>query len=138
MRSISAASSTEVWAAGYSSPDSRPSAYRPFAERWDGASWTGVAPPPLPRRSYLLGVAALGPGQAVAVGQGVLVTNGGEVTLIERWDGISWSIESSPSPGPGYNVLLGAASAGGTTWAVGGYENATGHLRTLVEESCSR
>lgn len=137
MRAISAASATEVWAAGYTSPDSHPGGYRPIAERWGGTSWTASFPPPLPRRSLLLGVAALAPGQALAVGQGVLVTNGGEVTLIERWNGTSWSIESSPSPGPAYNVLYATASAGGRTWAVGGYDNATGHLRTLVEESCS-
>ncbi|HEY2935292.1 MAG TPA: hypothetical protein VGJ25_01750 [Gaiellaceae bacterium] len=39
-------------------------------------------------------------------------------TLIERWDGHTWTMD--PSPNPGINPRLQAiASAAGTVWAVG-------------------
>jgi hypothetical protein len=137
MRAISAASSTEVWMAGSSAPFSKPAAYRPVGELWDGTSWSAVAAPSMGRLTYFLGVVAPASGQAVAVGEGRATPGGPYLTLVERWDGSSWSIEDSPSPGPAINYLYGVAEAGGTTWAVGAYEDGTGRLLTLIEESCS-
>jgi hypothetical protein len=50
-------------------------------------------------------------------------------TLIEHWDGTSWSVESAPSTG--VSSLAGVAVIGtGTAWAIG---NASG--QTLVEQN---
>ena len=56
-------------------------------------------------------------------------------TLIERWDGTSWSIVASPNTSPAqsnalYNVQC---SAPWDCWAVGHYISASGALQTLTE-----
>jgi hypothetical protein len=54
-------------------------------------------------------------------------------TLIEHWDGTSWSVVSSPSPGSNANELRGvSADAPNDVWAVGITSN-TGSSLTLVE-----
>jgi hypothetical protein len=54
-------------------------------------------------------------------------------TLIEHWDGTSWSVVSSPSPGSNANELRSvSADAPNDVWAVGITSN-TGSSLTLVE-----
>jgi S-layer homology domain len=70
-----------------------------------------------------LGVTALSPSDIWAVG-----ANG--QTLTEHWNGSSWSVVSSPSPGSSYNYLNGVtAISSSDVWAVGyqrsGFTNAT-------------
>jgi hypothetical protein len=69
-------------------------------ERWDGHAWTIQPSPNAPNAlsSYLNGVSCPTDGSCVAVGNSngaTSVGNGG--TLIERWDGGGWQIQSSPS-----------------------------------------
>lgn len=41
--------------------------------------------------------------------------SGGQVTLVEHWDGISWSTEASPNPNPnGLNELADVAAVPST------------------------
>ncbi len=81
----------------------------------------------------LTGVAATSDSNAWAVG----TYSHGSVgrTLIVRWDGSSWKIVPSPSPGgrPGESVLTGVAASGAcSAWAVGYYDSAAVPAQTLA------
>jgi len=63
-------------------------------------------------------------------------SSGNFQTVIEQWNGTSWSIVSSPDPGSGSNILVGVAgTSANDVWAVGGYDNGKGTL-SLVEHFC--
>jgi hypothetical protein len=55
-------------------------------------------------------------------------------TLVEHWNGASWSVVASPNSGSGENVLAAAAVVTPSDiWAVGYRTNGTGPRHTLVE-----
>jgi hypothetical protein len=57
-------------------------------------------------------------------------------TLIEHWNGTSWSVVSSPNPSASQNILAAAAAdpSSGQAWAVGDFFNNTNNvLQTLTE-----
>src|SRR5438105_4064152 len=60
---------------------------------------------------------------------------GGAQPLIEKWDGSSWTIATSPSPSStGSNVLEGVTCASvSECWAVGNYYNGSNY-HTLIEK----
>jgi hypothetical protein len=89
--------------------------------------WTPQPPSP-GTSSTLSDVAVLSPCSAWAVG-----FSPGH-TLIERWNGKTWSIRTSPNVGDTENVLSGvAATSAGNAWAVGYYNDTTGGSKTLIE-----
>jgi hypothetical protein len=109
-------------------------------EMWDGTSWSIV---PTPNRgssdNRLLGVSCPSLNFCVAVGESVgQYVNGnpvGVTTLVETFDGTSWTITPSPNPnGLGTNSGLNSVSCTTPTncVAAGGSFDATG-IRTLVE-----
>jgi hypothetical protein len=101
-------------------------------ESWDGAAWSVVpSPNVLGLGSYLRGVSCISASSCTAVGFYIGIF-GHDHTLIESWDGATWSIVPSPSPG-GVSVLSGASCISLTTCtAVGAYNNG-GVGQTLVE-----
>jgi hypothetical protein len=134
--SLSAAAATsakDVWAVGSSNAGG---AFKTLIEHWNGARWT-IVPSPNPAAGVhttnaLGAVVALTPKNAWAFGFYEKTTTSFR-TLIEHWDGVSWSVVPSPNSGPGENALLGATARSGTDiWAVG-YHNDPGHRRTLTE-----
>jgi hypothetical protein len=55
-------------------------------------------------------------------------------TLIEHWNGTTWTQVASPSPGPFRNYLQGVATTSASNaWAVGYYSNGTQRTQTLIE-----
>jgi hypothetical protein len=116
LASVSAVSPSDVWAVG--SMDNAP-----IAIHYNGTSWQRVAIPAQSERSELSGVTALAPNDVWAVGNrnGVL-PNGYAVlrTFTEHWNGVSWSIVSSPNDSDQDNFLSAATASQGTVWAVGG------------------
>ena len=121
---VGALSSTNVWAVG-----STDDAYigQTLIEHWDGASWS-LVPSPSPSgatNSYLAGVAGVAANDVWAVGYanypastpGVTVMQ----TLIEHWNGVSWSIVPSPNFSTTLADQLAAVTAisGNNVWAVG-------------------
>src|SRR5215210_6524899 len=71
-----------------------------------------------PRDSSLTSVDALSSTNAWAVG--FVSTATSRKSLIQRWDGTSWTIASSPNPGTLGNSLLGVAAVGpDNVWAAG-------------------
>ncbi len=128
--SVSALSSTNVWAGGDSGTAT-------LLERWNGTRWTVVPSPSPPATQFnpVFGLAPVSAGNIWAVGQTQNVTTGSPATLIEHWNGTSWSLVSSPSPGS-QATLSGAAAdrSTGQAWAVGNFTDpVTGAQRTLAE-----
>ena len=96
--------------------------FAPLALRWNGTSWS-VVPSPTPSGStgaWLFGVKTLSTTNAWAVGQYFASSQPFLRTLIQRWNGTTWSIVPSPNPDAAKNLLtdVDGASAG-DVWAIG-------------------
>ena len=121
--SVSASGPDEAWGVGTHS-DVQASDH-PLVEHWDGTSWTDVqVPRPAGRQATLSGVDDLSPTDAWAVGQSSSASDLNARTLIEHWDGTSWSIIPSPNPAtgiPGDEDVLTAIGGTGRNdlWAAG-------------------
>jgi hypothetical protein len=126
---VAAVSTSNVWAVGDTGSNT-------LIEQWNGTSWT-VVPSPTPAGTLfnpLSGAAVVSANDIWAVGQSQNGTTGISQTLIEQWNGTSWSIV--PSPAPGTASLLSGASAdpaSGQAWAVGNFTAASGATQTLTE-----
>ena len=103
LTSVSATGPGEAWAVG-TFMDQK-ALDHPLAEHRSGSTWTRVpVPQPAGQQALLNAVDDLSPGNAWAVGTsfsgGVAATPDGP-TLIEHWNGTSWSIVPSPNPATG-------------------------------------
>jgi hypothetical protein len=131
---VAGSSPTDVWAAGYDLDKARQ--HRTLLMHWDGNRWTVVPSPNVDGKENLLnGLAVLSPTDAWAVGSALDVSFSGR-TLIQHWDGASWTIVPSPNPsesGVGSNLLDVAAVSATEVWAVGDYDQGDGVMRTLTE-----
>jgi hypothetical protein len=135
-KSVTAVASNDVWAVGRGQ-DTTPQGYQQtLVEHWDGSAWT-VVPSPNGSTigSQLLGVDAVSANDIWAVGSSSTLAPPYENTLIEHWDGSSWSIIPSPNPSGGnFNKLNGVAVVvANDIWAVGSYSGSTSHSQTLIE-----
>ena len=103
----------------------------PFSSTSCG-QWS-VVPSPNPNvvPSGLSGVAAVSVTNVWAVGYYVNTT-GVTQTLTEHWNGTSWSVVKSPSPGSGDDLRGVAAVSASNVWATG-YTFNGGSIQTLVE-----
>jgi hypothetical protein len=113
-------------------PD-RSATVTPTATPGCGANWNIVPSPNnnSAQNNYLNDVASLAANDAWAVG-GYSGGTDGAHTLAQHWDGVSWSIVASPSPGQGSELDGIATVAPNDVWAVGSYTGATQTL-TLIE-----
>ncbi len=112
---VDGSASNNVWAVGAGDAG-------PLAERWNGGSWS-IVPSPTPPGSLgasLSGVKTFSTTNAWAVGAHSTSAAPSTRTLVQRWNGTSWSVVPSPSPDPTRNFLsdVDGASAG-DVWAVG-------------------
>jgi hypothetical protein len=107
----------------------------PVAERWNGSGWSRQSS--ASRRNLessggavLNAVACSSSAECVAVGSRVL-----GLTLIERWNGLTWSVVHALDPPGGVNDgLNGVACPTATTCAaVGSTGTVDGYIRTLPE-----
>lgn len=98
-----------------------------------GATWTRQYLPRYPH--VLLGLSC--PAARVCVGAGISRRHGEQLTLADRWDGTSWSIESTPEPPAANYGRLNGVSCASQSWcvAVGIWQAAggTGPPKTLAE-----
>jgi FG-GAP-like repeat/FG-GAP repeat len=129
--------SSDVWAVGASSGTTA-NRYKTLVEHWNGSQWQVVASPNVGTNNFdtLTSVDASSNTSAWAVGSYRTPASLGKETLrntlIERWNGTSWSVVPSPNPGTLSNSLLGVAAIGpSNVWAVGWKLGAQG-LRSLV------
>jgi hypothetical protein len=113
-----AATHGRAWAVGVAL-DKRFEAHS-LIEAWNGSAWHIAKSPRLKtQRDILFSATAVSPTNVWAVGQQQL-RNGVFRTLVEHWNGSSWSVVRSPNPGSSGNSLFGVAQDGpDNVWAVG-------------------
>lgn len=132
---VSADGRDDAWMVGVYNGNDGDLPGRTLAEHWNGKSWT-IVPTPNPGRSQghpsgaLLGVAAISPRNAWAVGTYSDPATGKPRSLLLHWNGKSWRQVTVPHLGPAGrpNVLFAvSASAAGNVIAVGYYSGLRGH-----------
>jgi hypothetical protein len=129
LNGVDALASNNVWAVGYSQSSGR---QKTLIERWNGTQWRVVTSPNAGTSgdNVLTSVDALSGTNAWAVGSSRAATS--RKSLIQRWNGTSWTIVSSPNPGTIGNSLLGVEATGSNDiWAVG-WRNSGDGLRSLL------
>jgi hypothetical protein len=134
LEGIAASGSNDVWAVGNATdPDYVGGT---LIEHWDGTAWSIVespSPKPQPLTGSATGalndVTVISPTDAWAVGEvGNVAPVGASNTLIEHWDGTSWTVVQSPDvvgkdleP---HDILFSVAGGGpNDVWAVGTYND---------------
>ncbi|MGA7730476.1 MAG: S-layer homology domain-containing protein, partial [Chloroflexia bacterium] len=127
---VDGVSSNDVWIVGYYRSETGIDRHT-LTEHWDGNSWSLVPSPDANTMNRLYGIVAISSSDVWAVG----VSYSGKIvnlhTLIEHWDGNTWTVVSSPNAAAS-NILWGvAAVASDDVWAVG--QAWTGSPFTLVE-----
>jgi hypothetical protein len=129
---VAANSANDVWAVG-SFTNSGEYA-QTLTIHWDGTSWRVIPSANVPgSNNELYGVVALGPNNMWAVGYWGNAASGFS-TLVEHWNGSTWSVVSSPNP-QGDNFLSAVSgTAANDIWAVGRSRNPfTFQTSTLIE-----
>ena len=126
---VAAAAADDVWAVGGFNPGQPPTAVliRPYAEHWDGTAWAATTVPLgqvfASQLVKLQAAAAVGPGDAWAVGHVDDIGSLAARTLAYRWDGSQWLRVATPNPAPPDqgDRLFGVVARGpDEAWAVGG------------------
>lgn len=128
-------SANSVWAVGNYSNSTFTD--QTLVEYWNGSIWSIVSSPsPAATYNVLSGVTGItSTGNIWAVGYIDNSNTGPEQNLIERWNGTTWGVVSSPDIGSGSNQLNNvAAITAKNIWAVGTSNNSVGSYgQTLVE-----
>ena len=128
---VTAISANNVWAVGY------PTERGVLIEHWNGTRWDIIPGPSQGTTSDTRrGIAAVSAWDIWAVGDRHNPGRNVYQTLIEHWNGATWSIIASPNVGPNSNTLYGvAAISKNNVWAVGSsYDNVkTSASQTLIE-----
>ncbi len=107
-----------------------------LAEIWNGTEWKiqSIPNPEGAKESLLEGVSCSSGTGCTAIGY---YENSASkwVTLVERWNGTEWKIQSTPNPeGAKESYLNGVSCSSGTGCAATGYyKNSAGKLVTLAE-----
>ena len=131
LQGVSCASATACEAVGYSF---FADGFRPFAERWDGTSWTAQSVPfPAGEEGSLQGVSCASANDCVAVGRED--TSTGSNAFVVHWDGTSWAIQTALGP-PQTAELHGVSCSAATACTAVGDAGATregGASATLAE-----
>jgi hypothetical protein len=134
--SVSAPAPSEALAVGNSSTGLKQT---PLAEHWNGTAWAAITmPSPKGRVPTIRSVVDLAPGNGWAVGFAKGGTTNNERTLIEHWNGSTWTIVPSPNPlgGTAGNDSLEAVDgvSASDVWAVGEKFSFNGGGITLIFE----
>ncbi|HLI06902.1 MAG TPA: hypothetical protein VKV40_10070 [Ktedonobacteraceae bacterium] len=127
--SVSARSSNDVWAVGFSASNS--SSETTLIEHWNGAKWSVVkspSPGTSPVNDVLSSVTAISASDAWAVGSSGTMSK----TLTEHWNGAKWSVVKSPNPGSG-GVFEGVSAVSTSDVWAAGYYTSNGSIQTLTE-----
>lgn len=135
LNAISATSASDVWAVGYelTGTTAANERYETYSLHWNGSAWAIVPMPAVSGSDNLLdyefnSIDAISPTNVWAVGDsGDNADVGGTParTLIEHYNGTSWSIVPSPTAGTGPTLTGVAAESASDVWAVG-YDTPSG------------
>jgi Phosphoesterase family len=125
LAAVSAGSADDVWAVGsFLPPSGDGTVLQTLGEHFDGKRWTAFPLPDVgPNINALFGVSVLPSSEAWAVGYFVDASFH-EKTLVEHFDGATWTVVPAPSPGGRQNILYGvAAKSSSDVWAIGGFQD---------------
>jgi len=130
---VTCVSSSDCWTVGRQRTGST---WQTLIDHWDGNSWNVVASPNTSTsdNNFLYGVACTSASQCWAVGFHGVMTFGVGQPLIEQWDGINWTIYSSPLANPvAQDGLLSSVTCNSVSdcWAVG-YQLSGNFNQTLI------
>jgi hypothetical protein len=116
---VTALSSTNVWAVGYSG-DQNTVTYQTLIEHWDGTQWQIVSSPNSGVTTKLSGVSATSANDIWAVGWAKRSTRFGIYPVTEHWNGSTWSVGSNTGSAGGVEFQQGiAALTPNNAWFVG-------------------
>lgn len=132
LNAVSAIASDDVWAVGFTFGCNNP--LQTLAMHWNGTKWQVITTPAMTfGNNSLGGVLALAKDNVYAAGFRT-ASNGAILTLIEHWDGTSWTIVDSPNGSATGNSLMGISGTSPTDlWAVGDAVTFGSPIKTLVE-----
>ena len=120
INAISAVATDDVWAVGFSFTCTSADLI-PMALHWNGTKWN-VAPTPAlltTGNSAFNGITAISSKDIYAVGYQP-ASNGAVLTLVEHWDGNTWTVVPTPNGNNTGNVLFAVTAISSTDiWAVG-------------------
>jgi hypothetical protein len=118
---VATITSSDVWAVGEFAGGS---AGQTLTEHWDGTSWSVVSSPNVGAGSnFLDAVSADASNDVWAVGI-FSNTGGSSLTLVEHWNGVSWSVVPAVNFGSALTEFFGVtALTPNNVWAVGDYQN---------------
>jgi len=141
---VAASSANDVWAVGTARGLTPSSSYQPIIEHWNGSAWSIVTIPLPGYAASLNSIAVVSASNIWAVGnyESEPGEPGPTLTLIEHWNGSTWSMVNSPSPGSYGNDLEAAVRVPATSsiWSVGfAYRLKSGQdsvYQTLTEFHC--
>jgi len=130
LEGVATCAANDVWAVGSATSGSNKVT---LVVRWDGAAWSVVASPNANVLNSLHAVAAVpGTNTLWAVGDATKSVTDGVSTmrsLVELWDGSTWSVVPSPNVGTGNNSLAAVVATSPTdVWALGYYDDVTGSI----------
>ncbi len=140
LQSVACTSKTFCMAVGSFSPVSNPydPEVKPLTEVWDGTRWTvvpsGIAN--LGRQTVLRSVVCMTHDSCTAVGSTSSISATGDSighALVERWDGSTWTMTATPSPGRKSSLESVSCPSANSCVAVGSFSAQTSGDRTLVE-----
>lgn len=140
LNAIAATSSYDIWAVGVAAGPV-PFSSQTLILHFDGTQWSIVpSPNPLPLESgnenTLLAVTAISPTDATAVGESFNGATYAELTVIEHWDGRSWSVVPSPNvytSAGAINTLNGVVTLTSSNVYAAGYFTTPYEAHPLVE-----
>jgi hypothetical protein len=130
---ITCTGATNCWAVGFAGPNGLANNFLPnimpqvsganaFIEHWNGTSWT-VTPAPAaagPLGTYLNSVTCVTPTRCWAVGADMGADGNPSSTLVDTWNGTSWTTVASPDPSSGGSLLTAVTCIDATDcWASG-------------------
>jgi hypothetical protein len=129
---VSCVSATACTAVGWSLVSE--SRYKTLVESWDGTKWSVVhAPNPATAGgNALFGVSCVSAAACTAVGYS-LISGDLYRTLIESWDGTSWTVVPSRNPVSGDDYLYGVSCTTAAACTAVGHTFNGGVSQTLIE-----
>ena len=135
LNGVAAIAANNIWAVGEDTNSAGPSAmFAPLIEHWNGPRWSIVASPLQGTSDFLNGIAAVSASNIWAVGdyRSGIDPMGSYYTLIEHWNGTTWSVVKSPSPGSIVSNLTSATRvpATSTIWSAGFIQGSTSQTLT--------
>lgn len=133
LNAVAGLSPTNVWAVGFSFDCS--SDLKPMILHFDGVKWSVAPSPKLLTNSNaaLNGIAAVAANNVYAVGYQP-ASNGAVLTLVEHFDGRSWSVVDTADVSEGDVLTAVTGASANDIWAVGtSTDEPTTSIQTLVE-----